>query len=216
MNSPVIRLLIVDDHFMVRMGLMGALAHEPDMRVVGEAGCGEEALRAYVRLRPDVTLMDGVLPDVHGVEVTRGILALDSAAKIILVSINETGEDIHRAMKAGALGYLPKSAEQSLLVGAIRAVAQGLCYLPDELKRRLADRNLSTPLSGREVEVLGLVARGLGNKEIALRLGVGEGTVKTHLKHALAKLGAADRTHAVTLALERGVLRRGGLLSPKW
>lgn len=207
MNSPAIRILIVDDHFMVRLGLVGALSKERDMKVVGEAGTGREALALFEKLRPSLTLMDGILPDIPGVEVTRRIIAAHPAAKVIVVSINDTAEDVHRAMEAGAKGYLPKSSELNDLVRAIRTVAAGEHYLPPELARKLAERNLHTPLSDRELDVLRLVAQGKANKEIAESLGVGEGTVKTHLSHLLAKLDAPDRTRAVTLAIERGLLR---------
>ena len=175
--------------------------------MVGEAGDGREALEAFGRLEPDVTLMDGMLPDTHGVEVTRRIVGRHPEARIVLISINETAEDIHRAMEAGAWGYLPKSSQKTEMVEAIRAVAAGERYLPPELARRLAGREYQSPLSAREIEVLTLVAQGKANKEIAAALGVGEATVKTHLKHLLTKLGASDRTRAVTVALERGVLR---------
>ena len=207
MKPEPIRILIVDDHFMVRLGLRGALASEPDLLVVGEARHGEEALRLFAQLRPDVTLMDGVLPDLHGVEVTRRIVALQPKARIILVSINETAEDVHRALEAGAWGYLPKSMEKEAIVRAIRAVAQGRPYLPPELARRVAERKTRANLSAREIDVLGLIARGKANKEIAAALALSEATVKTHIAHILDKLDAPDRTRAVTIALERGLLR---------
>jgi DNA-binding NarL/FixJ family response regulator len=206
MKSPRIRILIVDDHFMIRLGLVSALARERDIEVVGEARNGREALELFETLAPEVTLMDGVLPDIHGVEVTRRIVARHPQARMVLVSINETAEDIHRALEAGAWGYLPKSSEKSEMVSAIRAVAAGVRFLPAELERKLAERNRYVPLSERELEVLCLVAQGRANKEIATALGVGEVTIKTHLSHILAKLDAPDRTRAVTLALERGFL----------
>lgn len=207
MKSPPIRLLVVDDHFMVSLGLISALSREPDMEVVGEARSGHEALELFAKLRPDVTLMDGMLPDLHGVEVTRRIVARHPEARIIVVSINETAEDIHRALEAGAWGYLPKSSEKQAMVRAIRAVAAGERYLPADLASRLAERNLYVPLSERQIEVLRLVAQGRTNKEIADVLGIHELTIKSHLSQILAKLGAPDRTRAVTLALERGLLR---------
>lgn len=207
MNTARIRILVVDDHFMVRLGLRGAFAFEGDLELVGEARNGVEALAMFPRLRPDVTLMDGVLPDVHGVEVTRRLVAQHPGARIILVSINETAEDVHRALEAGASGYLPKSAEKDELVRAIRAVAGGERFLPPELARRVAERNLRVTLSARESEVLALIARGRANKEIAAALELSEATVKTHIAHILAKLDAPDRTRAVTLAIERGLLR---------
>jgi len=207
MNVPPIRILIVDDHFMVRVGIIGALSQEPDMQVVGEARDGRTALEMFSSLMPDVTLLDGMLPDLHGIEVTRRIVANHPHARILLVSINDTGEDVYRAMEAGAYGYIPKSSEQSALLQAIRDVAAGLRFLPNDLARKLAIRRLTTPLSERETEVLTLVAKGKGNKEIAASLGIGEGTIKSHLKHILSKLDAPDRTRAVTLAQEQGILR---------
>jgi DNA-binding NarL/FixJ family response regulator len=207
MSDQPIRILLVDDHFMVRLGLAGALAGEPDLKVIGEASDGAEAIDRFDALLPDVTLMDGILPDIHGIEVTRRILAAHPEAKILHVSINDTAEDIHQALDAGARGYIPKSSEKRMIVTAIRAVAAGRHFLPPELSRRLAERELRPLLSAREAEVLQLIARGLANKQIAAELGVGEATVKTHVAHLLEKLGVADRTRAVTLAIERGLLR---------
>ncbi|MBC7979209.1 MAG: response regulator transcription factor [Armatimonadetes bacterium] len=207
MNPTPIRILIVDDHFMVRVGIIGALSQETDMKVVGEARDGMTALQMFADLKPDVTLMDGILPDFHGIEVTRRIIADHPGARILLVSINDTGEDVYRAIEAGAAGYIPKSSEQTELLQAIRDVAAGFRYLPQDLARKLAIRRLTTPLSEREIEVLSLVAKGMGNKEIATSLGIAEGTIKTHLKHIISKLDARDRTSAVTLAQEQGILR---------
>lgn len=207
MKPDPIRILVVDDHFMIRLGLISALSQESDLEIVGGARNGREALEMFETLRPDVTLMDGMLPDIHGVEVTRRIIANHPEARVILVSINETAEDVHRAMDAGAIGYLSKSSENRWLLLAIRSVSAGERFMPPELKRILAERSLYVPLSDRELEVLRLVAKGKANKEIAEELGVREGTIKTHLKHLLAKLDAPDRTRAVTLALERGLLR---------
>ncbi len=207
MRSTSISVLVVDDHFMIRLGLVSALSQESDLEIVGGARNGQEALEMFETFRPDVTLMDGILPDIHGVEVTRRIVSSHPDARIILISINETAEDVHRAMEAGAWGYLPKSSEHRLLLEAIRSVASGGRYLPPEIQSRLAERSLYVSLSDRELEVLRLVAKGKANKEIAEELGVGEGTIKTHLKHLLSKLEAPDRTRAVTLAIERGLLR---------
>lgn len=207
MNPARVRILIVDDHFIVRLGLVGALSRERDIEIAGEACNGQTALDLYARLRPDITLMDGILPDMHGVEVTRRIVQTDPQARIILISINDTVEDVYRAMQAGAFGYLPKSSDHSELLCAIRAVATGRLFMPPDLALKLADRAITTQLSDREIEVLQLVSRGKANKEIASTLKIGDGTVKTHIKHILTKLGAPDRTRAVTLAMERGLLR---------
>lgn len=207
MNPPRIRILVVDDHFMVRLGLIGAISTEPDIEVVGEAANGADALECFERFRPDITLMDGMLPDIHGVEVTRRILGFAPDARVILVSINETAEDIHRAMEAGAWGYIPKSSEKDAIVHAIRTVAEGKRFLSREFARRLAERKSMPLLSPRETDVLRLIAQGMANKQIADELVLGEATVKTHVCHILDKLGVPDRTRAVTLAIERGLLR---------
>jgi DNA-binding NarL/FixJ family response regulator len=207
MKHPRLRILIVDDHFMIRMGVVSALARERDMEVVGEARTGREAMTLFGKLRPDVTLMDGRLPDIHGVEVTRRIVADHPGARILMVSIDDTAEDIHRALEAGAMGCLAKASEKNDMVAAIRTVAAGERFLSAEFQLKLANRNLVVPLSERELEVLHLVARGKTNKAIAGELGMGDATVKTHLSHALSKLGAQDRTQAVTLAIQRGLLR---------
>ena len=207
MKPASIRTLVVDDHFMVRLGLIGAISAEPDIEVVGEAADGAEALAMFEKVRPAVTLMDGILPDIHGVEVTRRILEKHPDARVILVSINETAEDIHRALEAGVWGYIPKSCEKDAIVKAIRAVAAGQRFLPPELSRKLDERSLQPLLSTRELDVLRLIARGLANKQIANELAVSETTVKSHVGHILDKLGAPDRTRAVTLAMERGLLR---------
>lgn len=207
MKTKPLRILVVDDHFMVALGLISALNRERDMKVVGDARDGRAALELFETLRPDITLMDGILPDIHGVEVTRRIIAAHPEARVILVSINETAEDIQQAMEAGACGYLPKSSEKTEMVRAIRAVASGENFLPVRLMEKLSAHHISSPLSGREIEVLRLVAQGLANKEIAAQLGLSEPTVKTYIVRLLAKLGAPDRTRAVTMALELGYLR---------
>ncbi|TAE91049.1 MAG: DNA-binding response regulator [Verrucomicrobia bacterium] len=190
MNHPKIRILLVDDHAMIRLGLAGVLSAEPGMEICGQARNGREAIEQHAALQPDITLMDGMLPDMHGVDAINEILQHSPAAKVILISINETAEDVRRAMKAGVMGYVPKS-----------------CDLPDYLAQRLAEQSAMLTLSQREVEVLRLVAQGKANKEIASILTLSNETVKTHLAHILRKLGAADRAHAVTIAMEEGFLR---------
>lgn len=207
MKNPKIRILLVDDHAMIRLGLAGFLSAEPGIEVIGQARNGQEAIDQHATRQPDITLMDGILPDMHGVEATRAILARSPAAKIILISINETAQDVRRAMQAGTAGYVPKSCEQDTILDAIRAVADGHSFLPDYLSQRLAEQSAMLTLSQREVEVLRLVAQGKANKEIASILAVSNDTVKTHLSHILRKLNAADRAHAVTIAMEEGFLR---------
>jgi len=202
-----IRLLLVDDHFMVRMGLTSSLDQETDMEVVGEAANGAEAVTAWDRLKPDVTLMDGQLPDRHGVEIVREILSRNPEALIILLSVDETEEDIHRALEAGARSYLPKSVPRAKLLRAVRAVAAGESYLPDQVAERIEQRASRPALSERELEVLRLVARGLANKQIAAEIGLAEITVKVHVSRLLKKLKAPDRTRAVTRAIEQGIIK---------
>jgi len=207
MKSPRIRVLLVDDHFMVRLGLVSAISRERDMEVVGEASTGAQALKMDQAMTPDVILMDGRLPDIHGVEVTRRIIAARPDARVLIVSIDETAEDVHRGMEAGAMGYLPKASERGEILRAIRTVAAGGQFLSAEFRRKLAERNVLVSLSNRELDVLKLVSQGKTNKAIAAELGMGDATVKTHLSHILWKLGAPDRTRAVTIAMERGLFR---------
>jgi DNA-binding NarL/FixJ family response regulator len=207
MKPPKIRVLVVDDHVMVRIGLGTLLSDEPDFEVVGQARNGAEAVAMFEELRPDITLIDGVLPDLHGTEVIRKIIAHHPHAAFIVMSINETAEDIHLAMNAGARGYVPKSYEQDVIIRAIREVSAGASFLPPEIALRLGERNLSVSLSHREIEVLNLIARGRANKEIAEDLKLSENTVKTHIARILDKLGAPDRTRAVTIAIQRGLLK---------
>lgn len=207
MSKKVTRILIVEDHFMVRLGLISAISTETDIEVVGEAGTGSEAIEMHAFQGPDITLLDGILPDIHGLEIMTRILSDRPDARIIMMSINDTAEDVHRAMNAGAYGYIPKSSDKESIISAIRAVASGKKYLPDELARKLAERNSKPPLSARELDVLRLISKGFANKQIASELTLGETTVKTHVGHILEKLGAPDRTRAATLALELGILR---------
>lgn len=207
MIPPKIRLLLVDDHVMVRMGLVTLLSDETDLEVVGQARNGSEAESLFKELRPDVTLMDGILPDQHGTEVVRSILARYPSAAIIVMSINETAEDVHIAMNAGARGYVPKSHDQEIILQAIRAVAAGNVFLPRELELRLAERNQLVSLSHREIQVLTLIAQGKANKQISGELGLSSNTVKTHIARIFAKLDASDRTQAVTIAIQRGLVK---------
>jgi DNA-binding NarL/FixJ family response regulator len=183
------------------------MAYEEDIMIVGEACSGQEAIEMFDQCLPDVTVMDGILPDIHGVEATRTILAKHPAARIILVSINESAEDIHRAIDAGAVGYVSKSQNQDVMVRAIRAVAAGERFLEIELARRLAARAATNSLSQRELEVLRLVAEGHVNKQIGVKLGLSENTVKTHLTRIMGKLEVHDRTSLAMRAVALGLLR---------
>ena len=202
-----IRILLVDDHFMVRLGLIGAFAADTDLLVVGEAASGAEAIDAHARLLPDITLMDGLLPDIHGVVAMQRILETQPDAKVIMLSINESADDVQRALQAGASGYVPKTSQKDMIATAIRTVAAGKKFLPPALAR-LLDAHLAHPeLSARELDVLRLAAKGLANKQIATELAISEATVKSHIAHILNKLNVPDRTSAVTMALQRGLLR---------
>jgi DNA-binding NarL/FixJ family response regulator len=202
-----IRVLLVDDHFFVRMGLRATLNRETDLRVVGEAGSAMQAVALFVELKPDVVLMDARLPDRHGSQAVAAILAKDTAARILMLSIEDTEEDIYRAMDAGALGYVTKAVGREELLSGLREVAQGRRYLPAVLNQRLTARRERKELTPRELEVLRLVAAGVPNKSIADELGISETTVRIHLTHAFKKLGAADRSAATSIALRRGLIR---------
>jgi DNA-binding NarL/FixJ family response regulator len=208
-NSPV-RLLIVDDHPIVRAGFEGMLAGKSDLEVVGEAENGEEAVRLAERLRPDVVLMDLRMPVVDGVEATRRIKAGSPQTNVLVLTTYDSDADILRAIEAGATGYLLKDTPREELFRAIRAAARGEPVLAPSVTARLMQRAQAPSqqaLSGREIEVLELVARGGSNKELARELHLSEATVKSHLIHIFDKLGVADRTAAVTVALERGIIR---------
>jgi two-component system NarL family response regulator len=202
-----VRVLVVDDHFMVRIGLAGSLGEEADIEVVAEAGEGDAAMRAFRKHSPDVTLLDGRMPGRHGVEILREMRKQRADAKIILLSVDDTDEDFHRAMQAGADGYVQKGLPRKELLAAIRLVHRGGKYLPPGVAERLASRKERPNLSPRELDILRLVALGNGNKQIAAQLGLAEVTVKVYVSRILEKLGVPDRTRASTLAIERGLVR---------
>ncbi len=204
---PRIRILLVDDHFFVRMGLAASLNDEPDLEVVAEAGSVAEALERFRQTQPDVTLLDGNLPDGHGLEALAQIRAESSSARVIMLSVDEAEETIFRAIKAGALGYLSKSTPRQQMLQGIREAAQGRVFLPPELAAKLRQRGQRQELTAREIEVLRLVVRGKPNKLIAAALGIVEMTVKVHLSHIFEKLGVQDRTSAATAALHRGLVK---------
>jgi DNA-binding NarL/FixJ family response regulator len=206
MSTPI-RVLVVDDHVMIRLGLNALMAYETDIQIVGEAGSGAEAIQLFDQLRPDVTIMDGMLPDIHGIDATRSILAKHPGARIVIVSINESAEDIHRAIEAGACGYVSKAQKQDVIIRAIRTVASGTTFLEPELARRLSARASTNALTQRELDVLRLVAEGLANKQIGRTLGLSENTVKTHLTRIMGKLEVHDRTSLAMRAVALGLLR---------
>jgi DNA-binding NarL/FixJ family response regulator len=205
--------LIVDDHPVVREGLRGMLAAEPAIRVVAEAASGGEAVVMAKRHRPDVVLMDLRMPGGDGVQATAGIIAAVPGSRVVVLTTYETDADIVRAVEAGATGYLLKDTPRRDLVAAIRAAARGETVLGPAVAGRLVShlrRPAVEPLSGRETEVLALVARGETNADIGKALFISEATVKTHLLRAFGKLGVSDRTAAVTRAIELGMLPAPG------
>jgi DNA-binding NarL/FixJ family response regulator len=207
-----IRLVIADDHLVVRTGLRAMLGTEPDIDIVGEATTGAQAVDLTDRLSPDVVLMDLRMPKVDGVAATARIRERHPKIHVLVLTTYDTDADILKAIEAGATGYLLKDATRDELVRAVRAAARGSSVLTPAVASRLMDR-LRAPeqeaLSAREIEILEHVARGRTNKEIAAALFISEATVKTHLLHIFAKLDVQDRTQAVTVALDRGILRLG-------
>lgn len=203
-----VRVLIVDDHPVVRAGLRGMLGAEADLEIVGEAGSGDEAVAQVRALSPDVVLLDLRMPGSDGVAATRRIVA-DSTSTVLILTTYDTDADILRAVEAGATGYLLKDTPSRELAAAIRAAARGETVLAPLVAARLVTR-LREPaherLTAREIEVLAAVARGLTNADIGRALSIGESTVKTHLLRVFGKLGVDDRTAAVTAALSRGIL----------
>jgi DNA-binding NarL/FixJ family response regulator len=204
-----IRLLIADDHPVVRDGLRGMLAAEPDFEVVGEAASGGDAVRLTERHHPDVVLMDLQMPEVDGVAATAEIAARFPGTRVLVLTTYDTDADILRAVEAGATGYLLKDTPRERLFPAIRSAAKGETVLAPAVATRLVSR-MRVPaeeaLTAREIEVLELVAKGSSNADIAARLFISEATVKTHLLHIFAKLRVDDRTAAVVVALERGII----------
>jgi DNA-binding NarL/FixJ family response regulator len=205
-RGAVIRLLVADDHPLVRQGVVAVVGCEADITVVGEAGSGRDAVAQFRRLRPDVTVMDLGMPGMTGVEAMKMIRSEFPRARFIALTVYEGDEDIHRALEAGASAYLLKSVVPAQLVDTIRAVHAGLRRLPPELADRLSERGPGPGLTPREVDVLRLMASGRSNAEIARELQITRGTAKWFVSSILSKLGADDRTEAVTTALERGIL----------
>jgi DNA-binding NarL/FixJ family response regulator len=205
-DQATIRVLCADDHPLVRKGIASILANEEDIQLVGEAGDGREAVEMFRRLLPDVTLMDLRMPDLDGIAAVKLIRGEYPEAKIIALTSFDGDQDIYRALEAGVRGYLLKETVHSDILDAIRHVHSGRRLMPQEVAERLAEYFPQVALTPREVEVLTLVAQGLSNKEIARKLGAASGTVKMHVQNILSKLKATDRTQAVTIALQRGII----------
>lgn len=206
-TAKPIRVLLADDHFFARRGLAAALSLEPDITVVAQASCGQHAIDLYAEHQPDVAILDGHMPDLHGTDVARHIVSKHAGAKLLLFSVEETEVAIHRAVRAGVNGYLGKGAKRSAVVEAVRTVAGGRRYFPEAIQAKLRAHRSRTELSTREGEVLRHIAHGLANKEIAVKMGISNETVKAHVAHLMHKLDVQDRTHALMVALERGILR---------
>ena len=207
-----IRIILADDHPVVRDGLKGMIASQQDLSVVGEAGNGEELLSLAGKVPADVALVDLRMPVLDGVSAIARLRECSPDLRVLVLTTYDTDADIRRAVEAGATGYLLKDAPREELFRAIRQTARGDSYLSPAVASRLVDRARSPDneqLSSREVEVLSLVARGTANKEVARSLRLSEATVKSHLLHIFEKLGASDRTHAVMIAVQRGIIRLG-------
>ena len=221
-QSPTsrIRVLVADDHLVLRLGLVTLIGDEPDMEVVAEAANGQEVIDLFKSHRPDVVLMDLRMPGHTGEEVIAAVCSEDAEARIIVLTIHKGDEAVYQALRAGAKGYLIKDVPTEEILAAIRMVHQGQRCIPPEIASRMLERLWQADLTPREVDILKLVARGLGNKEVADELSISQATVKNHVASIIGKLGAQDRTHAVTLALERNIididdLGLRGKLTPK-
>jgi DNA-binding NarL/FixJ family response regulator len=201
-----IRILIADDHYIVRMGLVALMSTEPDMEVVAEAADGVQAVELFRKHHPDLAVLDMRMPLRNGIETTREIRTTFPTAKVLILTAFDGGEEIHKALQTGAQGYVLKSSTGEKLIPAIRAVAAGQSWVPQEVANRLTARNLFEELTPRELQVLQLLAKGRANKEIADVLRITEYTAKDHLKSILAKLRVADRTEAATAAIQRGII----------
>lgn len=204
--SAPIKILTVDDHPLLRDGIAAMISTQPDLTLVGEASDGLEAVELFRRLHPDVTLMDLQMPGMNGMDAIRGIRSASPAARIIVLTTYPGDAHAVQALKAGAVGFLLKSSLRKDLTEAIRAVHSGRRFVPPDVAMLIAENLHDESLSQRELEVLRFVAQGMANKVVAVQLGIAEETVKAHMKNIMAKLSARDRTHAVVIAIKRGVL----------
>jgi two-component system NarL family response regulator len=205
--SGAIRVMVADDHPILLEGLVVTINRQPDMTVVGQAEDGREAVRLFAQLAPDVGVLDLRMPVMGGIEATAAIRAVSPQARIVILTMFASDEDIYQALRAGARGYQLKEATIEELICCIRTVHEGRTCIPPAIATKLAERVGTIDLTTREREVLGLVAKGKGNREIGASLDVTEGTVKVHVNNILTKLGVASRTEAVNLAVRRGLVR---------
>ena len=205
-SSQSIRVMVVDDHQVVRQGLVALINTEPGLMTVAEASDGQQAVEMFRQHQPDITLMDLRLPVMGGVDATRIIRQEFPTARIIVLTTYDGDEDIYRALKAGAQGYLLKGVSFDDLLDAIRTVYAGARRIPAAVAERLAERMAGQELTGRELQVLELIVKGRSNKEISTELSISEATVKSHINSLLSKLGVNDRTQAATSALQRGIV----------
>jgi len=205
--AGVATVLVVDDHALLRTGVVNIIQQEPDLDVVAEASNGVEAVAAFERYRPDVTLLDLRMPEMEGVEAVRQIRALDPQARVIVLTTYDTDDDISRALKAGAKAFILKDIAADALIACVHDVLKGKTYLAPAAAAKLAERVARVELTPRELSALRLLADGRSNKEIATALGITERTVKTHLGHLFDKLGVTSRTEAVKVAVRRGLVR---------
>ena len=204
--TDLIRILAVDDHPLLRSGIGSLIATQPDMQLVGEACTGKEAVQLHRELNPDVTLMDLQMPDMSGLDAIIAIRSENPSARIIVLTTYSGDALAHRALKAGAQAYVLKSLVRTEILKTIRLVHEGGKRVQADVAAEIAKHTADATLTTREIEVLQLVASGHANKEISARLSINEETTKSHVKNILAKLGAHDRTHAVSLALKRGII----------
>jgi DNA-binding NarL/FixJ family response regulator len=205
-NETKIHLMLVEDHILMRMGLVSATRNEPDLVVVAEAEDGQKALEMFRKHRPDVILVDLRLPGMDGIELIKALRRESADARIVVLSSYGGGDDVSRAIQSGASGYVMKSMPLERVLEAVRMVYAGGQYIPREIASCMSER-IHSELSSRELEVLRLIAQGRSNKEIAAALGIVEGTVKAHVTNIFGKLGAVDRTQAITIAMKRQILQ---------
>ena len=205
-QAEKIRVMLVDDHPMLRLGVSAIVNAQTDMRVVAQAETGQQAVEMFDRQSPDVTLMDLRLPGMSGVEAIRAVRAKHQRARFVVLTTYDGDEDIYRAIDAGARGYLLKGVSHDVLIDALRRVHSGERYIPQPIAHMLAERPAHCELSPRENDVLALIVRGKSNREIASELNISEATVKCHVTAILGRLGVSDRTQAAVAAIQRGIV----------